>query len=227
MSLIATLRDLGARLGLMQVERAAAPAAPARIATRTLTLDELHLAVPDPARLAALAVTRCAAPPSDLALPFAAIDEAAGVAVPAHGWDALRVAAFLARPELAGASREQAQGALLAALQAASAPPEDVVRDACARDQALDGFAQAAHAELVRRRGLRRTRSEQIAAARAALDAEAAALAAQDHDDAVRWRSWWQAKLAREHALAAAAGMVLDQPLSDGVTVDADLPPIP
>jgi hypothetical protein len=227
MSLIATLRDLGSRLGLMQVERAAAPAAPARIATRTLTLDELQLAVPDPARLAALAVARCAAPPSDLALPFAAIDEAAGVAVPAHGWSVEQVAAFLARPELAGATRELAQGALLTALQAAGAPPADVVRDACARDQALDGFAQAAHAELARRRGRRRARAEQIAVARAALDAEAAALDAQDHDDAARWQAWWQAKLARERALAAAAGMVLDLPLPSGVTVDADLPPIP
>jgi hypothetical protein len=225
MSLTDSLRALGTRFGLVQAAPATpAPAAPARIATRTLTLEQLHLEVPDPARVAALAAARCAAPASDLALPFAAIDEAAGVAAPAHGWDALRAAALLAGQ--AGASREQAQAALLAELRAAGVPSEEVVRDACARDQALDAFAAAARSELARRRALRRARLDQLAAARAALDAEAAGLSAQDHADQQHWQAWWQAKLERERLLAAAVGALLDQPLPQAVTVDSEVPPI-
>lgn len=218
MSLTDQLRSLGTRLGLVQPAPAVAAGTPAKVATRTITLTELRIEILGE-RVADLA------PATDddagLAIPFSIIDETAGVRTPAHGWHAERVAELARRH--AQAPRAAMQAAVLAELAQAGAPAEDVVRDALARDQAVDAYAVAAAAALSARIARRRKRCAEIATLMERYQQEMAGLERQDAVDRDRWAAWWATKLARERTLAAAVDALLDHPV---VTVDQETPSI-
>lgn len=221
MSFSERLRSMGTRLGLVQPSPPAAPGAmPVKIATRAITFQELTSEIRGD-HVIALAPT--ADVDAGLDVPFGAIDEAAGLRPPAHGWTADKVAAEARRMAQATASRDEMQEVLLALLAKAGATSEDVVRDALARDRALDTYADAARQALAERVARRRRRCAEIAVQMERYRQEMAELDRQDAADRDRWQTWWTTKLAREETLAAAVDALLDQPV---VTVDRETPPI-
>lgn len=225
MNLTDRLRALGTRLGLVRLAAPVVADTPAKIVTRAITLADLRTEIHGDrvAALAPPAVTPIAQDAVSLDVPFTVIDEAAGVAVAAHGWTAERVATVMRSPELAGAPRATVQQAVLDELARAGAPPEDIVRDALARDQAVDAYAAATRHALAARCAQRRKRCAEIAALMTRYQQEMADLDRQDAIDRDRWTAWWATKQTREETLAAAVDALLDQPV---VTVDREIPPI-
>lgn len=220
MNLSEYLRSLGTRLGLVLPSAPGAAGTPAKVDTRTITLTELRIEIRGD-RVATLA------PGVDddggLEVPFTAIDDAAGVRPPAHGWTAERVAAMVRRPEFSHVPRAEVQQAVLAELAKAGAPSEDVVRDALARDQAVDVYAAATRSGLAARCAQRVQRSAELATLIERYRREISDLEHQNATDRERWAAWWATKLIREQTLAAAVDALLDHPV---VTVDREIPPI-
>lgn len=216
MSIFVLLQRVGGRLGLMSVAapKSAAPT-PSKIATRTIPLAELV------GEVKSRQLGRLAAGEAWLAVPKARIHAQAGVVE--GGMSAPAVAERLRQPDLVQLPRDAAQVALLNELARAKVRVEDVVRDAVARDQAMDAFAEQVRVRLAKARGVRRRRREQIAAAQRQLAAEDAELAAADERDDRAWAQWWQGKLADERELAWTLSHLVDIP---SISVDERIPPI-
>ena len=104
---------------------------------RTVTLD--HLLSEDRAQRAERQEAVQAAS-LGLTAEFAAIFAAAGVETPAHGWTIERAAELMAGAEYRSADREERHRALTIQLAIEKVPPEDLLRDATARDQAVDAY---------------------------------------------------------------------------------------
>jgi hypothetical protein len=216
MSLFVILQQVGGRLGLMSVAapKSAAPT-PSKIATRTIPLAELV------GEVKSRQLGRLAAGEAWLAVPKARIHAQAGVVE--GGMSAPAVAERLRQPDLVQLPRDAAQVALLNELAKAKVRVEDVVRDAVARDQAMDAFAEQVRVRLAKARGARRRRREQIAAAQRQLAAEDAELATADERDDRAWAQWWQGKLADEREFAWTISHLVDIP---SISVDDRIPPI-
>lgn len=218
MSLFVILQRVGGRLGLMSVVAPApgpAVQTPAKVATRSVPLAELL------GEVKSRQLGRLAAGEAWLAVPKAKIHAQAGVVE--GGLSAPAVAERLRQPDLVQLPREAAQVALLNELARAKVRVEDVVRDAVARDQAMDAFAEQVRVRLAKARGIRRRRREEIAAAQRQLAAEDATLAAADERDDRAWAQWWQAKLTDERELAWTLAHLVDLP---AISVDERIPPI-
>ncbi len=73
---------------------------------------------------------------------FTQIFEAANIAPPPHGFTIYKVADMLASDRLKNMTPENKAAAVMVAVEAGGAKLEDVVRDAVARDKALDAFEE-------------------------------------------------------------------------------------
>jgi hypothetical protein len=116
--------------------------------------------VPAPAPLPALAPVPTvvgASIPADTA-DFAKVYQVAGVQAPTHGYGIDRIAQMLNHRSLAGLDKSVKASAVLAALDAAGVPVEDLLQDAFVRFKALLAFEAAKDLETatVRPRSLRR-----------------------------------------------------------------------
>ncbi|MDQ7779174.1 MAG: hypothetical protein RDV41_05640 [Planctomycetota bacterium] len=89
---------------------------------------------------------------------FAQIFDAAGIKTPAHGFTVYKVGEMLASDRLTSMTPETKAAAVLVALEAAGAKLEDVIRDAVARDKALDAFEEFQERRLA---DLRKTKEEE------------------------------------------------------------------
>jgi hypothetical protein len=118
------------------------------------------------------------APPPDMVLaPEAAVSgagsiaevyEAARIAVPPHGYTVLKVADMLRSEHLSALPPDVKRKSILVALDAAGVPVDEVVRDAVARDRALDTYEKVLEQHL-----------EELRAAKAAENARLEAEIAQ------------------------------------------------
>lgn len=79
---------------------------------------------------------------------FTGVYDEAGIALPAHGYGIEKVIEMLQGRRLQPLAREVKATAVMAALDAAGVPMQDVVDDAVARDRALDAFEAGKQAEL-------------------------------------------------------------------------------
>jgi len=199
MHLFEKLRKIGGKLGLLEVQ-AAAPNAPPKIVTRAVNLDELAAQVrADEVRTLA---------EQGEALPeLAAVFQAAGVKPASHGWTMERVRQLVASDErFRGMNGEALQKALLGHLMNVGANIEDLVRDAVARDEALDAFEARAAEKLDARRLVRERRLVE-------LEAQVAALRQESETDDRRWKEWKDGKVAYEKELARLVALFVDKPL--------------
>jgi hypothetical protein len=138
--------------------RPASPAAPtpAAAAAPAPTPQPVPPVAPLPA-LAPVPTVVGAAIPADTA-DFGKVYNVAGVQAPAHGYGIDRVAQMLNHRSLAGLDKQVKASAVLAALDAAGVPVQDLVQDAFVRYKALLAFEAAKDLETatVRPRSLRR-----------------------------------------------------------------------
>jgi hypothetical protein len=205
------LRDLGDRLGIVELAPARPGGAPARIETRAVTLAELM------AEIRSGEIRALADSPADPAAPLDRVFESAGVAPPAHGWTALRLARLAESEELRGLDRGALREKLLERMRADGADARDVVRDAVARDRALDEFERSAGESAHRRWQAAERRLAELDERIRDLEAQRARLAEQVTAEKARWSEWLRQKRHYEKELAAGVGYLISERV---VTVD-------
>ena len=212
MGLTEWISGLGGKLGLLRVvAEGPGESGPPKVATRSVTLGELMTEVRGP-DVRALVESAHGDLSKELATPFEQVFEAAGVKPPAHGWTADRLSKLVNSDPYKGMSREAAQKAILAVLAADKATAEEVLKDALARDAAVDAFEASVTQEMAGRAQARQRRADEIEAEINLLRQEAQRLRDQTKSEEDQVRQWRRKKIDYEKQLAAALGYLIERP---------------
>lgn len=214
MGLLDTLHGLGTKLKIIQSAAPAAPQTePPKMATKTVSLSELTTEV-HTEEVRALAEL-----PAELSVPFEKVYQVAGVKPAAHGWTIERLKQLLRTEQFQTMERLSAQKALLGLLAAEKAEVEDLVKDAVARDQALDAFQNYVRKKMDDRIAARERKTGDLEAQIKDLQDQSAKLRDENKTDHAQWLQWLNSKRAQERELAWAIGYLLDKPV---VTLEED-----
>jgi hypothetical protein len=209
MSIGDAIRTFGGRLGLIKVNEMADNGAknPAKIVTRTVSIKDLTTEVrQDEVKL--LAET-----PAELAVPFEKVFDAAGIKPPTHGWTVERLTALLATDQYKGMDRTNVQKAVLGLLSTEKVPVEDIVKDAVARDHAIDAYDTFTHKKMDDRAAAREHHVAELQAQIKDLQNQCATAANEAKSDIARRREWIDRKIAYEKEMAATLSYLLDHPV--------------
>lgn len=214
MSLMDTLKTLGGKLGLIQVAQAVRlEEAPTKLLSKSVTLGELA------AQVKTEEIKALAELPAELSVPFAKVIETAGIKPPVHGWSVERLEELLKTEQYSKMDRAGAQQAILGVLAAVKAPVEDVVKDAIARDQALDSFEKFAKGKMDDRRTARMRKIAELEDKVKEFQKERAKLEDEGRTDEDHWKEWRRRKVACEKEMARAIGYLLEKPV---VSIDPE-----
>jgi hypothetical protein len=213
MHLTDMLRKLGDRLGIIELSPASAPSTPVKIQTRTVTLAELVT------RIQIHEVRELAELPAELSVPFDDVYSAAGITTPPSGWTVNRLEEFLKSDAVRGLERSDAQRETLRALAAAGVKSADVIKDAVARDQAMDAFEDG----VARKRELWRASKKQLLEGLEAqiqsLQEEQRRVAQEVASEEKKWTEWRRRKIQREKDMALAVSYLIDKPV---ISIDSE-----
>jgi hypothetical protein len=226
MSLFSYLRNTAASLGLLRIATVSDPEEPTKITTRSISLHALTT------ELRTAEVEALATGAGDFDVPFDQIFAAAGVKTVASSsatfagagqgaWSIDRLHAMLETTPYKDLPRAETQPAVLATLGAEKVAVEDLVKDAIARDKAIDAYAARIFEKRQESRRARSRKKIELQGQIAALQAQVADLDDQSQTADRQWNDWWQRKLAYERRMAQALGYLLQDPI---VTIDAQLP---
>ena len=217
MGLLHALQDVANHVGLIKVISVTEETQTTThvTTTRTVTLSELTT------ELQGEEMRTLAEMPAELSVAFEQVFAAAGVKAAAHGWDLGKLEQTLASPEFKDKPHAEIQKALAALLAAQKVPVEDLVKDAMARDQAIDAFGKFVHQKVLARKAIRAKKVTDIENQIADLRSQANELQQEDKADHELWVRWWARKLACEKQMAASVSSLLDKPV---VTIDEALP---
>jgi len=204
MRLTELLESLGDRLGIL--EKAAGNATPAgsKIQTRSISLEELK------SEIRSEEVQALADLPAELSVPFDKIMEAAGIEPGPHGWTIERLRRLLMTDEFKSLTREEAQKRILGVLSAQKVKTEELVKDAVARDRAIDAFERTARQKMENRMAARERQIAETEAKAAELQKDAARLKEQASADQSKWREWRKNKRAFEKDLASSVAYLIE-----------------
>ena len=205
MSFLDLLQDLGDRLGILETAEVPVAQAPLKIQTRTVTLAQLATEIRDEE------VRALADLPAELTIPFEKIFEAAGIRPPAHGWNVNRLKELLLTVEFKDKEREAAQKAILKVLGSEKVQVEELVKDAMARDKALDSFESFVRKKLEDRMAARERQIAEIESQVKSLQSQTEELQQKSKRDEDKWRDWRKEKRARERELAWTVGYLIDR----------------
>jgi hypothetical protein len=201
MNLLATLRKLGDRLGIIELSPAGQnPSAPAKVQTRIVTLSELIMTIQvrDVRELAKL--------PAELSTPLEEIFKAAGISTPAGGWTIDRLLEFVNSEKIRGMGQAEAQRETLGMLAAEKVDNAEVIKDAISRDQALDAFEDS----IAKKRQQWQSEKRQVIAA---LKEQQRLLEEEMAAEEKKWNAWRRMKRQRELDMARAVGYLIDKPV--------------
>jgi len=207
MNLIELLRAVGDRLGIVEMRPATSAAPSAKIQTRTISLKDLLTEIRQEE------VRVLAELPAELSIPFEQICAAAGVKAAAHGWTVERLKHVLQTETRQPKDRVEAQKAILNLLANDNVSVEEVVKDAVARDQALDAFEVFAREKMERRIAARLRKRSELESRIRTLQEELDRLQGEAAQDEEHWRQWQHNKKAMEQELAWAVGYLIDGPV--------------
>jgi hypothetical protein len=213
MRLMEMLESLGDRLGI--VEKAVGNVSPAgsKIQTRSVTLEELK------SEIRSEEVQALADLPAELAVPFDKIMETAGIEPGPHGWTIERLKTLLLTDEFKNLKREEAQKRILGVLSSEKVRAEDLVKDAVARDRAIDAFERTARLKMENRMAARERQIADLEAKITELGKETARLKGQASADQAKWREWRTRKRALEKDLASSVAYLIEGQV---ITTDED-----
>jgi hypothetical protein len=155
MGLLDTLQALGCQLKLIQM----APKTKnglTKIATKSISLKELMMEV-DRDTVDALAQA-----PTELDIPFGKVFASAGIQPHPTGWDVDRLRQVLLSEKYKAMDCETVQKSILELLAAEKVDIEYLVKDAIARDQALDAFEGSVVAKIQKLSASREAKAAEI-----------------------------------------------------------------
>jgi hypothetical protein len=207
MRLMEMIHSLGDRLGIIEVARVSKPSAPVKIQTRMVTLAELVT------NIKVTEIYELASPLAESAVSFDDIFKAAGIQSPKGGWTVQRLEEFLGSKEIRGMDRAQAQQAAVSKLAAEGAASADVVKDAIARDLALDAFEEGTAGK---RELWLETKKQLLSALQSQMNAlgeERKRIESEIASEKQNWTEWRKRKRQFEKEMAHAVGFLIDQPV--------------
>jgi hypothetical protein len=204
MSFFKFLRGIGDRLGIIESVSGPGAAPERRVRTRIVTLQELAGEIKSQ-ELCVLADSL-----ADLSVPFGTIYETAGIASGPEDWTIEKLRQWVAEGPLRDKPREEIQRAILSRLNSAGVPVETVVRDAMARDQALDSFEACVSQKVEERKESCKRQIVEIDSRIQDLESEKRRLESRLKQEETRWLEWKQLKKMRELEMAAAVSYVVD-----------------
>jgi len=207
MSLFSLLESMGGKLGILEISRNHTAHAAPKIQTRAVTLAELSTEIQTEE------VKALAEQPSELSLPFEKIFETAGIKPGAQSWTVERLKEVLRSEPFKDQPKEAAQKKILETLHAENVAPEEIVKDAMARDKVLDSFEIYVRKKMEQRRAVLERRNAELHEALQKLEAERAELEQKRKSDEERWAQWRQQKKAHEQDMAWAIGHLIDKPV--------------
>ncbi len=207
------LQGIGDRFGILESVSTPDSVVAARIQTRIVSLQELAI------EIRSVEVRALADSPAELATPFAKIFEAAGISSKPGDWTTERLKTVIQAETEKKKSRGEVQKAILDLLNSEGVSADIIVKDAIARDQALDAYEARVNQKLRERTQAVNKRLMEIEAQIKALRDESARISANLEADEIRWREWKKEKRAQEHELASVAGYLVDHPV---VTTDEE-----
>jgi hypothetical protein len=213
MSFFKFLQGIGDRLGILEAVSGSEGAPEIRIQTRTVTLQELA------SEIKSREVRALAESPSELSIPFERIFETAGISSNPGDWTLERLRQWIASNPFSGKPRDEIQKTILNQLNSEGVSIEKVVKDAIARDQALDSFEAGMSEKMKARRESCGRRLLEIEAQIKELKKESRQLEDRLGNDEKTWREWRKQKRAHERDLADAASYIVDRQV---ITTDED-----
>lgn len=213
MVLINWLCAVGGTLKIVKVTLADVPQPIEKIKTRTVELKDLV------AEIQGEEVKSLARRPEELEVSYGKVFEAAGIKPSPHGWTIDRLCEVLRSDALQSKDREAVQKALILQLAEQKVSAEDLVKDATARDQALDAFEDVARRKMNSRSEDRQRQLGQIQSQIESLQEQASQLQQEQAADQQHWKAWHDRKIEFEKEMAWAIGYLLDRPV---ITIDND-----
>lgn len=207
MRLVELLESLGDKLGILEKTEGNAAHPASRIQTRSVTLEELS------SEIRAEEIQALADLPAELSVPFEKIMETAGITPGPQGWTIDRLKELLLTDEIKKLTREEAQKRILGVLASEKVPVEEIVKDAVARDRAMDAFEKTARMKMEDRLAAREHKIADLDTKIKELAKETARLREQIAAEQARWREWRSQKRGREKDLAWSVGFLIDQPV--------------
>jgi hypothetical protein len=205
MRLVEKLQALGDRLGILEKAEKPVVREPEIIRTRAVTLAELMTEIRDEE------VRALAERPAELSVTFEKLYEAAGIRPAAHGWTIMKLEELLLSSRFKELERSKVQKEILETLAADKVGVEDLIRDAVARDKALDAYEAFVRRKMDERVARRGRRAGEIDAQIQALKEERARLEANGKTDQAEWRAWRKQKQDQEKQLARTVGFLIDK----------------
>ncbi len=205
MSIFKFLQGVGDKLGIL--ETAPGGTVPQRIQTRIVTIQELTIEIKS-AEVQALAGS-----PVELAIPFEKIFETAGIPSDPEEWTIDRLKQVVSSESFKDKPLEEIRKSVLGMLKAEGVPAEKIVKDAMARDHALDSFEASMSQKMLERTNTFKKRLLEIESQINDLREESAHLNENLKADEEQWREWRKSKRARERELASIASYIVDHPV--------------
>lgn len=207
MSFFKFLQGIGDRLGILETVSVPGTKAVTQIQTRNVSLGELMTEIKSGA------IRSLAESPADLSLSFEKIFESAGIAPNPDGWTIEKLKQWISSGSCAGKPREEAQKLVLEFLKAEGVPIETIVKDAVARDQALDSFEAFAGHKIDARLETQKRKLQEAEARIVLLREECAALEQEMKLDEEAWADWKKRKREKEKDLALTVSYIVDHPV--------------
>jgi chromosome segregation ATPase len=213
MSFIKFLQGIGDRLGILESVSGAGAVPETRIQTRTVSLKDLAT------EIRSVEVRALADSPAELAAPAEKIYEAAGISLTPVTRTINKVREIIGGDACRQKPREAVQKTVLESLASEGISAETLVKDAIARDQALDSFESRLHEKMQDRNQSCKNRALEIEQQIKNLQEEKEELNANLKAVEDQWREWRKIKRAHERELASLVSYLVDHPV---ITTDDD-----
>jgi hypothetical protein len=204
MSFVKFLQGIGDRLGILETAPAGGSPAAVRIQTRSVSLHELT------GEIKSGAVQSLADAPAELGVSFERIFEAAGISANPEDWTTDRLKQVLDGEPYRDKPRAEAQKAVLELLNSAGISPEIIVKDAMARDRALDAYEIFVRDKMQSRMAMRKKKLMEAESRIRDLQEECRTLEKAMKEDEEKWNEWKRNKRARERELASIVSYIVD-----------------
>lgn len=213
MTFFKLLQGIGDRLGILETTSNPESTPVCRIQTRSVSLRELA------GEIRSIEVRDLADAPAELTIPFEKIFEAAGISSKPENWTIDRLKGVVENESCKQKPREEAQRRVLEFLASEGVSTETLIKDAIARDQALDSFQSRADEKMRERRQSCKNRLVEIEQQIKDLEAERGELEESLKAEEDKWREWKKKKRANERELAFLASYIVDHPV---ITMDEE-----
>jgi hypothetical protein len=211
MSFLKFLEGIGDKLGILESVQTPESKPATRIQTRSVSLRELA------SEIRSGEVRTLADSPAELSIPFEEIYAAAGISSKSEDWTIDRLKRVIASENGKQKSRNAVQKAVLEHLGSEGVHAEMLVKDAIARDQALDAFESRVDEKMRDRNQACKRRLLELETQIKDLREESAKIEEGLKADDGKWSEWKRRKREYERELAETAGYIVDYPV---VTTD-------